>query len=132
MRNEEDKLLQVPVKVTLGGKEYEVRPLPLKYALPWCKKLVAATVSGFVSRSNVTTDNPEAFDKAMSELLYDKPEQMIELFFEYARDLPRDEIEETATTAEVVIALEAVKELESRFFGIAIQQALAMMTTKPQ
>ena len=127
MRTEEDKVLQNPVKVTLGGKGYEIRPLPIKYALPWCKSVIQITISGIMSRASITTDTPEEFDNAMNDVLIERPEKLIDLFFDYAKDLDKEEIMETASLNEVIDAFEAVKELESRFFGWVIRSATSMM-----
>lgn len=127
MRSEEDKVLQVPVKVTLGGRMYEIRPLPIKYALPWCKDVIRTVVSGIMSRANVTTDTPEKFDEAMTDILVNRPEELINLFFQYARELNKDEIMEVASLNEIIDAFEAVKGFESRFFGWVIRSATTMM-----
>ena len=126
-RTENQKVLQAPVKVILGGTEYEVKPLPLKDSLPWCKAVVAATVKGIASRSSISSDDPEKFDNAMTDLLYNKPEQLIDLFFRYAKDLDRAEIEGKATLNEIMDAFNTVRGIESRFFGWAIQEAATML-----
>jgi len=128
MRTEEEKVLQSPVKVILGGKEYEIKPLPIKYALPWCKSVIKATITGLMANANVTSESPERFDAAMNDLLIERPEKLVDLFFEYARDLNKDEIMETASLGEIMDAFEAVKEFESRFFGWAIRSASKMAT----
>ena len=127
MRTEEEKVLQSPVKVILGGKEYEIKPLPLKYALPWCRAVIKTTITGILSKAKISTDTPDQFDEAMNDVLVDRPEKLIDLFFDYARDLNKDEIMETASTNEVIDAFEAVKEFESRFFGLIIQSAKTMI-----
>lgn len=116
-RTEEQKLIQEPLKVTLGGRVYEIKPLPVKYSLPWCKKVAKLTAGGVLSQLNQSSENPEAFETAMYNILAERPAEAIDLFFEYARDLNQDEILETATLTEVLSALDEVKGLESRFFG---------------
>lgn len=130
MRTEEDKVLQTSVKVILGGKEFLIKPLPIKYALPWCKSVVKTTISGLMAKVNITTETPERFDEAMNDILIGRPEKLVDLFFEYARDLNKDEILETASLNEIINAFETVREFESRFFGWTIQNITKM--TLPQ
>ncbi len=118
-RTEEDKIVQAPVKVILGGKEYPIHPLPIKYSLPWVKK-VAALIGSFLSVSQVTTDDQQGFEAAFNHVMADNPVQVVELFFEYARDLNRDEIEEVASSAELVSAFEEVVKLERPLFGMTL------------
>jgi hypothetical protein len=115
-RSESEKLMQVPVKVFLGGKEYEIKPLPIKYSVPWVRKVV--DLLKVVPRyTTTTTDSPEAFEKAITAIMSDSPATIIDLFFEYARDLKREEIELVATSAEIVTAFEEVVELERPLLG---------------
>ncbi len=122
-RTEEDKVLQSPIKVVLGGRTYEIKPLPIKYALPWCKNVIQTILSGMMSKTKITTDTPDEFDEAMNDILIDRPEKLIDLFFDYARDLNKEEIMETASLNEIIDAFEAVKGFESRFFGWIIRSA---------
>jgi hypothetical protein len=101
------------VKVILGGKEYEIKPLAIKYSMPWCDDLV--DLLKVVPRYTTTSDSPEAFEKAIKALMSESLAKIIDLFFEYARELKRDELELVATSAEVVAAFEAVIELERPF-----------------
>jgi hypothetical protein len=91
-RTETEKVLQTPVKVTLGGQEYFVKPLPVKYALPWCSKVLQC----------ITESSPPL---------------IAALFFEYARELDKTAIEEVATSAELVAAFGGVLSLELPLLG---------------
>lgn len=125
MRTEEQKLLQEPVKVLLGGKEYEIKPLPIKYASPWRRKFI--TLMGEASAlASVTSDDKDGFLKALSELLTDKPDRLVDLLFEYMPNLKRDEIESQATSSEILNALEEVVAFEAPFLGAAIRITKAM------
>ena len=119
-RTEEDKLIQSPVSVKLGGKSYLIPPLPIKYSLPWVKK-VAKILMGVVSLENVTSDNEEMFADAFSEIMVSRPEQLIDLFFEYARELNKDDICEVASSAEIVRAFEEVLSFERPLFGMVLR-----------
>lgn len=110
VRTEEDKLLKAPLVVILGGKEYQIELLVIKDAREWRKK--AAKVLSYIPKyANVSTDDAEGFAGAMSAMLVEMPDEMTNLFFEYAKNLDRDEIEATATEAELAKAIEAVMEV---------------------
>jgi len=119
-RTDEDKLVQAPVSVKLGGVDYSIPPLPIKYSLPWVKK-VSKILMGVVSMENVTSDNEEAFADAFGEIMVTRPEQLIELLFEYARDLDKESICEVASSAEIVHAFEEVLSFERPLFGMVIR-----------
>lgn len=119
-RTEEDKIIQAPVTVKLGGVDYSIPPLPIKYSLPWVKK-VSKILMGVVSLENVTSDNEEAFADAFGEIMVSRPEQLIDLFFEYARELDKDAICEVASSAEIVCAFEEVLSFERPLFGMVLR-----------
>jgi len=106
-RTEEDKILRVGVSVTLGGKEYEVRPLVIKDAREWRKKF-ASLVARLPSYAKTTTDNPTDFEGAVNAMLVSMPDEIADLFFSYAKDLDREAIEAEATEVELAKALEGV------------------------
>ncbi len=109
-RTEEDKIIQSGIKVTLGGKECEVRPLVIRESREWRKKVIGL-ITPLPQMVKVDTDNPEEFEKVLSTLLVVMPDQAIDLFFEYAKDLDRDEIEGIATDAEIAKAFEDVLQI---------------------
>jgi len=119
-RTEEDKITQASVKVMLGGQEYEIKPLPIKYSLLWVKK-VTKILMGIVTLEGVTSDNEDAFADAFSEIMVTRPEQLIDLLFEYARDLDKDAIMEVASSGEIVNAFEGVMSFERPLFGMALR-----------
>lgn len=124
-RTEEQKVAQAPVMVTFGGQQYELKPLVLKKAQPWRRKFIEA-INETSGLSKILSDNPEDFEKAMLKVLLDKPEQMVELFFDYADNLNREEIENSASSKEILVALEEVVAFESPFFGAALRVVKAM------
>lgn len=119
-RTEEEKIIQSPASVKLGGKDYQIPPLPIKYSLPWVKK-VSKILMGVVSLEGVTSDNEEAFADAFGEIMVSRPEQLIDLFFEYARDLDKEAISGVASSAEIVNAFEAVLSFERPLFGMVLR-----------
>jgi len=109
-RIEEDKVVQAPIAVILGGKKYEIAPLVIKYSRKWRAEVVNALAS-LPSYAKVSTENPELFKEALNAMLVSMQDNVIELFFSYARDLPRDEIESIATEIEIAKAFEQVVEI---------------------
>jgi len=109
-RSEEAKILQAPITVTLGGKEHSVKPLVIRDSREWRKRVVKV-LAELPQYAKVTSDNPEAFEEALSTLLVAMPEKVIDLFFGYARDLDRDAIEQVATDSELAKAFDQVVEI---------------------
>ena len=110
MRPEEQIVAQAPILVSFGGKEYKIKPLVIKESREWRGKL--AKMMGELSPVvNVTTDTPDKFQEAMNSLLVAMPDRIVDLVFEYAKDLPRDEVEAVATDAEMAKAFEDILEV---------------------
>jgi len=109
-RTEEDKVLRAPIVVTLGGVEYSIPPLVIKDAREWRKKL-AKLLAKLPAYAKTTTDDAAGFETAISAMMVEMPDEMTDLFFAYAKDLDRDEIENTANEIELSKALEAVLEI---------------------
>ncbi len=106
-RTEEDKVLRTEIKVTLGGKEYTIAPLVIKYSGEWRKKALPL-YSSLIRYSHLSTGESsgktEELEQAVVELFTTRTDEMLDSFFEYARELPREEIENTATDGEVILA----------------------------
>ena len=97
-RTEEEKITQAGIKVTLGGREHEIRPLVIKYSGEWRKKSVP--LIAYLSKYSKRKD----MEEAVTELFTTKTDEILDSFFEYARELDRDEIEGIATDGEVILA----------------------------
>ena len=108
MRTEEDKLCQAPITVILGSKEYEVKPLVIRDSREWRKNVVKAISTLPMS---ATTDNIEQFGNAINQMLGVMPDTIIDLFFGYAKDLDRTEIEAVATDNEIATAFGQVVDI---------------------
>jgi len=106
-RTEEDKLLRASITVILGGMEHAILPLVIKDAREWRKKL-SKLIGRLPSYANTTTDDPKGFEVAVEAMLVSMPDEMADLFFGYAKNLSRDDIEAVATEAELAKAIEAV------------------------
>jgi hypothetical protein len=118
-RTEEQKITEEVVKLTFGGKTFEVKPLKMKEAALWRKKFVEL-YNNISQLANITSDKPEEFSKAMGDMLLEKPEKIADLFFEYTK-LNREEIEGLATSKEFLVACGEVFALEASFFGLAVK-----------
>ncbi len=124
-RSEEDKLLQSPIIVVLGGKEYQIKPLVIRDSREW-RKQVAKALGQLPKYISVTTDDADAFSRAMEAMLVEMPDVVADLFFGYAQDLKRDEIEAVATDGELAVAFQEVIKV-----GFPLVGSLAGILTKP-
>ena len=109
-RTEEDKIVQAGIVVILGGKEYSIAPLVIRDSREW-RKGVVSLLSALPGYTNVTTDTPDEFGEALNAVMVALPDKVVDLFFLYAKTLPREEIEKTATDAELAKAFERVIEI---------------------
>ena len=106
-RTEEEKLVRAPIEVILGGKGFRIAPLVIRESREWRKKVVDLIIP-LPNMIKTTMDDPDAFGKVLKDILVTQPDQVIDLFFEYAKDLNREEIENIATDAEMTKAFEEV------------------------
>lgn len=109
-RKEEDIVAQASIEVTLGGKPFAIPPLVICKAREWRKKVVSL-IAPLPSLIKVTTDDGADFGKALSQILTTNSDKVIDLFFDYAKDLNRKEIERSATEAELAAAFEQILEV---------------------
>lgn len=106
-RTEEQKVCRAPIIVTFGGKEYEIQPLVIRDSRVWRAEIVGI-LAELPKYAKATTDKPEDFGNALKALLVEMPDTVIDLFFKYAKELNRKEIEDIATDAEMAEAFEQV------------------------
>ena len=99
-RTEEDKVVQAGIVVILGGVEYSIAPLVIRYSGEWRKKSIPL-ISFLIGYSHKA---PEKLEEAITELFTTKTDEILDSFFEYAKDLDREEIEGIATDGEVILA----------------------------
>ena len=109
-RTEDQKLTQAPVVVVFGGKEYKLRILTIKESREWRQQTIK-TFNELPQYTKVTSDDPNKFNSALESLLITMPDTVVDLFFAYAKDLDRKEIETVATDQEMYLAWEKVVEL---------------------
>ncbi len=106
-RTEEEKVARAPITVTLGGEPHRIEPLVIKDSREWRKAVVAA-LGELQGHTQTSSDDPGAFQSSLDALLVGMPDKVLDLFFEYAKDLDRSTIEATATDKEVAEAFEKV------------------------
>jgi len=110
VRTEEQKILSAPIVVEFGGKTYEIAPLVIRDSRKWRAHMTKALASLPVY-AEVTSDKPDKFKDALYAMLVTMPDTVIDLFFEYAKDLNREEVEAVATDSEMAKAFDQVVEL---------------------
>lgn len=115
-------------KVTLGGKEYNIKPLTINAQCRWRKRFYAEfskAVRPFLTKYKpgllarlMGKDETDRFLEGLRMAFLEMPEILRDLFFVYAPYLPREEIEENATEAELVAAFTEVAALAFPFSQI--------------
>jgi len=110
MRSEEQIVNQDSLVVKFSGKEYQIRPLVIKESREWRKK-IAEMLGQLPQYVTATTNKPDDFKQALNGMLVEMPDKVVDLVFEYGKNLPRDEIEAVATDAEMAKAFESILEV---------------------
>ncbi len=106
-RSEADIIAQTPITVRLGDQDHEVKLLVARDSRKW-RAETAKLLSKLPEYADIDTEDRGKFSKGMSALLVNMPDQVIDLFFLYARDLKRKEIEAVATDAQLCRGFEQV------------------------
>lgn len=94
-------------KLRLGGKEYAIKVLPIKPAEQWLGRFWEWFGSLSTMQAAVASGDLDGMHK-----VYD-------LIFEYAPDLPREEIEERADPSEMFDAFHTVYRLANPLLSLA-------------
>jgi hypothetical protein len=129
MRTEEEKVTQAPLILILGGIEREVRPLVIRDSRAWRAK-VAKLIGGLPQYAKATSDDPDQFKTAIDGMMSAMPDSIVDLVFDYARELDREEIEGIATDTEISIAFTRILEVA---FPLArsLAEAVKVLSAKP-
>lgn len=129
-RTEEEKLTQSPIEVVLGGVTYEVKPLVITKARPWRTHYseALASLSGSLT---ATSDDPAAFRTGLDALLVNGSDSVIDLFFEYATELDRDTIENSATEVEMAKAFQQLVEIAFPLAQSLVGKGITPETQEP-
>ncbi len=115
-RTEEQVLAQAPITVWPGGEKHDVKLLVIRESREWRGKVVGL-LSSLSQYSSVDTSHADEFHTAMDALIVGMGDQVLDLFFEYAKELDRDEIEKKATDQEVSVAFKQVVAIAFPFVG---------------
>ena len=118
-RTEEAILAHDGFEVILGGKKYEIAPLVIREAREW-RKAYAEASAGMFGLVAGTLEKAEDFQPIYKDMLTKMPDQTIDLFFQYAKDLDREEIEGTANEHEIADAFAVLVE-----FALPLSKSLA-------
>lgn len=94
---------RTPIVVVFRGAEYKVEPLAVKDSRLWREKVVL-TLGDLSKYAEITPGKPNEFKEALQALLIAMPNTVVDLFFEYAKGLNREEIEAIATDEEMAVA----------------------------
>lgn len=119
-RTEEEKVVKASITVILGGQQYEVAPLVIRDSRGWRAK-VATVLRDVPQYLGVTSDTPDAFTNALDMMINKNPDTIIDLFFDYAKDLDRDEIEGKADEAELAVAWGQIVEVAFPLVGSLVK-----------
>ena len=119
-RTEEEILCQAPLQVWLGNKLIDIKPLSIKKSREWRAEFAKA-LGQIPKWVNVTTDTPETFGQAMDAMMVELPNLVSDLFFKYAEELDKEEIEDVATDAELAKAFEEVAAYALPLAGVLVK-----------
>ena len=123
IRTENDKLLQSGIKVILGGKEYIIKPLSIKYSSEWRSKAVPL-IMYFAGLVKANTGDIDVTQPDISVLFTKKMDEITDCFFGYARELDREAISEVATDGEIMNAfMEVFDAFVSPFSNVPTRMA---------
>jgi hypothetical protein len=109
-RTEEDKIFQNDITIVLGGKQYKIKPLVIKQSRKW-RATFAKLLGDLPQYVGITTDTPDKFEGAIKAILVAMPDKIVDLVFDYAPELNREEIENSATDAEMAKAFDQIAEV---------------------
>ena len=133
MRTEDQIVAGEPLRVTLGGKQYEIKPLKINAQYRWRKRAFAALegISKDIKLKRpllsflTNYDETAALITSLRVALVIAPRKAADLFFDYAKNLPRTQIEQEATETELMHGFWVVWKLGFPFFELA-STALAL------
>lgn len=119
-RTDDEKLAIAPIKVQLGGKEYNIPVRRILAARKWREEFIEAVSSmGTSMLNNVTSVTSFVGGFAFAFLRF--PEKIADLVFSYDPSLPRDVIEgegpDAASEEELALAFGAIMKVAFPFLS---------------
>lgn len=122
----EDEILRGVASVKFGGKTYELKEMKAGTSGPFRRKIGEA-LAPFVAV--MVEDKQANWPKKMVPILFsDGLDQMVDLVFVYDPTLPRDEIMETATEAELIEAAGVVLDLNFPLFESMVTVTMKILS----
>jgi hypothetical protein len=103
-RTDSDKLSREPVMVKLGNTEYPIHPKPIIESRKW-KKLAKKEIDKIDPVFNVQMEDYQKSLPLLKELIFENLDNLVDLVFEWEKELPKKEIMNTATEEEMIDAL---------------------------
>jgi hypothetical protein len=127
-RSEDEIISMSPMRVTLGHKEYDLHPLPIKKARIWREKLtnIMSEIVGSMGNKDISK---QSMTEGLTAALIAFPDKVADLVFEWSPDLPQDTILEEATEGQMNAAFSAIMVMAYPFLA---QLVTAMQVTKSQ
>ncbi|MGD0794952.1 MAG: hypothetical protein ABR958_05095 [Dehalococcoidales bacterium] len=124
-RTEDDKIAQAPLELILGGQKYLVKLLVIKESRAWRQKLIKI----LAKIPKAITNNPDEFRETLNATLVVMPDQIVDLVFDYARELNREEILAQASDMEMATAFWQIVEVA---FPLVTSLAKSMKRIAPR
>lgn len=110
-RDEEAVLFQEPIQIRLGGRIYEVRPLPWRKNRAWRKRHFELLGRSAKLAEGLKSDDPEQKMAAIMAAQVEMPDEMEKLLEEYCAGQVALNVFEQATESEIIEAGKAVAKL---------------------
>jgi len=95
---------------TIGGQPIKVKLLHMAEAAAWREEFSKA-FGGIALMGEVTSENPTEYNSAIHTILVTMPGKVIDLFFLYAKDLKREEVEKVAYDYEIAEAFKVISKV---------------------
>jgi hypothetical protein len=110
---------RTPLSVRFGDQDYQIQLLRVHAQREWRKRLVTE-LGVILGNFSLSADQVGAnvFHGGLISALVQCPEKLADLLFEYAPDLPKDQILESATEEQVIFAFSAVMEVALPFLAV--------------
>ena len=128
-KNPDDVLMSSPLTIVLGGVKYDIKPLTIREDNKWRKKMgeLFGKYLGKQQELTVDTDPNALMVQLLPILMSEGLDDIVELFFLYAKDLDKEEIETTCPSTEVISAAMEVFE-----FTLPLAMSIIKMLMKLQ
>lgn len=132
MQRTEDQIIsRAPIKVILGETAYEIKPLTITKQQAWRQKL-ATDMGLIVDTFSGKVKSAADFNCGLRAAMFEAPEKMAQLVFDYAPYLPKDVIldeEKGATEEQLAGAFDSIMTLAFPFLK-PLKTVTQLMSTR--